>query len=423
MQKSKKSISKTKLILNIAFITMFLFSVSVDVASAVWNSDPRPLPYGVIPKKPTGLTATTGGCGTGTINVSWNASVGATSYTLRDSSTIIYTGASTSYSHTGLVAGSSHSYTVLATNTHGSSSYTTAVVGTAPAVCGGFNLSVTKTGTGGGLVSDNLSQISCGGTCSASYAPATSVTLSAISNFGSVFTGWSGGGCSGTGSCVITMNSDISVNANFDGSGPSMSGTLNPSPASCDIPEGGSSCSVNLAWTTTNPVGVSGVTNNGTSVPPDATGNNGSQVFDVSYKVSTSGVTEFYLYNNSILLAQTDVITSCETGTSWVTSKCVLGGGGGGGGGSPTASLDVTPSVINLGESTTLTWSSTNADYCTSTDFATGNATSGSLSVTPSSLPTTYTVSCVNLSLGQQALASDTVSATASKKKPIFQED
>ena len=56
-------------------------------------------------------------------------------------------------------------------------------------------------------------------------------------------------------------------------------------------------------------------------------------------------------------------------------------------------------------------------------DPATGNATSGSLSVTPSSLPTTYTVSCVNLSLGQQALASDTVSATASKKKPIFQED
>ncbi|MDQ5922375.1 MAG: hypothetical protein QG644_83, partial [Patescibacteria group bacterium] len=359
MMKSKTTNPRSKFIIGIFLLVSFLVLnlVSTYTASASWVSDPRPIPYGVIPKKPTGLTATPGGCGTGIINVSWNASVGATSYSLRDGATTIYTGASTSYSHTGLTASSSHSYTVLATNAHGSSAYTTAVVGTAPAVCGGFNLSVTKTGTGIGIVNDNLSQINCGAACSASYAPATSVTLSAISNIGSVFTGWSGGGCSGMGNCVVTMNSDISVNANFDGSGPSMSGTLTPSPASCNIPEGGSSCPVNLTWTTTNPVGVSGVTNNGTSVPPDANGNNGSQVFDVSYKVSTSGVTEFYLYNSSILLAQTDVITSCVAGTSWVTSKCTSGGGGGGGGGSPTASLDASPNVIDLGQPTTLTWS------------------------------------------------------------------
>ncbi len=87
------------------------------------------------PATPTGLTGTPAACGTGTINLTWNTVSGATTYDLRDGATVIYTGATASYSHTGLVAGSSHSYTVRATNAAGSSAYSSAVAVTAPSSC------------------------------------------------------------------------------------------------------------------------------------------------------------------------------------------------------------------------------------------------------------------------------------------------
>ena len=43
------------------------------------------------------------------------------------------------------------------------------------------------------------SGITCPSACSSAYAPGTMVTLTATANTGSTFTGWSGGGCSGTG--------------------------------------------------------------------------------------------------------------------------------------------------------------------------------------------------------------------------------
>lgn len=58
--------------------------------------------------------------------------------------------------------------------------------------------------------------VSCSaGTCSNDYAPGTTINLSASSPWHAQFSGWSGGGCSGTGSCNITMNSPLSVTANF----------------------------------------------------------------------------------------------------------------------------------------------------------------------------------------------------------------
>jgi hypothetical protein len=46
--------------------------------------------------------------------------------------------------------------------------------------------------------------------------PAKSVELSAVAAPGSSFTGWEGGGCSGTGTCVVTMNEATTVTATFD---------------------------------------------------------------------------------------------------------------------------------------------------------------------------------------------------------------
>ena len=76
-------------------------------------------------------------------------------------------------------------------------------------------LTVTRTGSGTGTVTSSPAGISCGGTCSAPFASGTVVTLTAAATGGSTFTGWSGGGCSGTGTCVVTLDTSTSVFAEF----------------------------------------------------------------------------------------------------------------------------------------------------------------------------------------------------------------
>jgi hypothetical protein len=78
-----------------------------------------------------------------------------------------------------------------------------------------YSLSVTKTGSGSGTVSSSPAGISCGDTCNSSYTQGTQVSLTAAADAGSTFTGWSGGGCSGTGSCTVTMDGAVSVSAGF----------------------------------------------------------------------------------------------------------------------------------------------------------------------------------------------------------------
>jgi hypothetical protein len=75
-------------------------------------------------------------------------------------------------------------------------------------------LTVSKTGTGGGVVSSNPSGISCGATCSHAFDDGAVVTLSATPNPTSTFTGWSGD-CAGTGACVVTMDAARNVTASF----------------------------------------------------------------------------------------------------------------------------------------------------------------------------------------------------------------
>ena len=75
-----------------------------------------------------------------------------------------------------------------------------------------FGLSVAKTGTGSGTVSSGPAGINCGGDCSESYTSGMVVALSAIPAAGSIFSGWSGSGCS-TGS--VTMNASRSCTAVF----------------------------------------------------------------------------------------------------------------------------------------------------------------------------------------------------------------
>ena len=76
-------------------------------------------------------------------------------------------------------------------------------------------LTVQRSGTGSGKVTSSPAGISCGSTCSHRYANGPTVNLTASPASGSSFSGWSGGGCSGTGSCHVTLGSNKTVTASF----------------------------------------------------------------------------------------------------------------------------------------------------------------------------------------------------------------
>jgi YVTN family beta-propeller protein len=66
--------------------------------------------------------------------------------------------------------------------------------------------------SGNGMVTGP--SIDCPGSCSATYADGTAVSLVAAPASGSVFTGF-GGDCAGAGACNVTMSSDRSISASF----------------------------------------------------------------------------------------------------------------------------------------------------------------------------------------------------------------
>ena len=97
------------------------------------------------------------------------------------------------------------------------------------------SLTVARAGSGSGVIASSPAGIDCGPICSHDYAPGAVVTLTATPAGGSVFAGWSGAGCSGTGTCQVTLSSDTSVTASFasqEGAG----GSVGPSPASTPVP-------------------------------------------------------------------------------------------------------------------------------------------------------------------------------------------
>jgi hypothetical protein len=78
-----------------------------------------------------------------------------------------------------------------------------------------FTLTVTLAGGGTGSVHDTNFNISCPSDCSAAFDQGSQVVLVASPNNGSTFMGWSGAGCSGTQSCIVTMNAAENVTATF----------------------------------------------------------------------------------------------------------------------------------------------------------------------------------------------------------------
>jgi Bacterial Ig domain/Divergent InlB B-repeat domain/Fibronectin type III domain len=78
-----------------------------------------------------------------------------------------------------------------------------------------YTLTVAKAGTGSGTVASSPGGISCGTTCSATYASGFPVTLTATPASGSTFGGWSGA-CRGTGTCTVLANATTTAMATFN---------------------------------------------------------------------------------------------------------------------------------------------------------------------------------------------------------------
>ncbi|WP_300672178.1 M6 family metalloprotease domain-containing protein [Desulfoluna sp.] len=78
-------------------------------------------------------------------------------------------------------------------------------------------LSVTKAGIGLGTVTSEPAGIDCGKDCSQAFFKGATITLTATAaDAFSRFAGWSGGGCTGTGNCVVNLTGDTVVTAIFD---------------------------------------------------------------------------------------------------------------------------------------------------------------------------------------------------------------
>jgi hypothetical protein len=84
-----------------------------------------------------------------------------------------------------------------------------------------YSLSLAKKGGGQGTVKSSPAGVNCGIVCgsqAADFHDGTVVVLTAAvqAGKGSTFAGWSGAGCSGTGTCTVTMDEAKSVEAEFE---------------------------------------------------------------------------------------------------------------------------------------------------------------------------------------------------------------
>ena len=77
------------------------------------------------------------------------------------------------------------------------------------------SLTVTAAGSGTGIVTSQDGGIICGATCTSAYVNGSNITLSAGPVSGSVFTGWLGRSCTGTGTCVVPISGATAVSATF----------------------------------------------------------------------------------------------------------------------------------------------------------------------------------------------------------------
>lgn len=98
------------------------------------------------------------------------------------------------------------------------------------AACGGDDITATDaqgtaiitvvaSGDGSGRVTSGPAGIECGEDCAEEVGAGATITLIAVADDGSTFMGWTGGGCSGTDPCTVTVDGNVEVEAAFAADG------------------------------------------------------------------------------------------------------------------------------------------------------------------------------------------------------------
>jgi hypothetical protein len=249
---------------------------------------------------------------------------------------IATTGATaTAYTDLTVADGTTYCYRVRAYNPTAYSSYSNTACGaTAQAV----SLAVVMMGTGSGVVISTQSGILCGTTCSGTYSSGTAVTLTATPASGSTFAGWSGGGCTGTGTCTVTVTATTTVTATFNVSSVGLTvskagtggGSVNSSPAGITC---GATCSATYP--------------NGTAVTLTAAAATGSTFTGWSGACTGTGSCGVTLTSATTVTAtftqQTQTQTQSQTLTVGVSGK---------------GAVTSMPAGINCGQTCTATYAS-----------------------------------------------------------------
>jgi len=160
-------------------------------------------------------------------------------------------------------------------------------------------------------------------TCSYDFVTSTNVTLTAL---GTGFTGWTGGGCSGTGTCVVPMNADTAVTGSFPVAPPPATLTIFPNQGTGT---GSVACSTNGD--------ASGACSasylNGTALVLQATANDGSTFSGWIDGVGNATVCNGFTGNCSMILTADSAVRGnfvLSTVTFSLTANTSSSNGGGG---------------------------------------------------------------------------------------------
>jgi phospholipase C len=207
-----------------------------------------------------------------------------------------------------------------------------------------FQLTVTAPAANTGTVTSAPAGINCtGGTessdnpgqCAASFASGTQVTLTATAATGYTFSGWSGGGCSGQGNCVVTVNAATTVTPTFTAAAshtltvtylpagtPGTAGTVSSNPSGINCPQNCSSSFAANTQVTLTATAATGYTFAGWS----GGGCTGTSTCSVNV---TSAMTVSPIFNSTatsyaltVTIVGNGSVSSSPAGISCSTSSC-----------------------------------------------------------------------------------------------------